>query len=348
VADPVDPDDAAAIGRALSGELLRHGLVDLTTARTPEPVTAATSTWVFFIQLQGPELPERLRAPLVLRVYRPAELHTARTEFGLAGFLRQHGYPAPANHLMGDAGGPLGMPWLLQERCPGVAALDAVSAAPWAAVATVRDLAALQARLHALPLEGCPLPVDGPVSERYLTEDLDRRRRNVTTPDPSDGLDWLHATAPRFADRESVLCHGDFHPLNVLVDRTERPVRYSVIDWTDAAVGDPHFDVARSLAIYRVAGFAAPNPAQRRLLGAAAPVLARLHRRAYERASGRRLDDRRLAWWQAVHVYRGWLQLTETREGAVVGPESSTRTGMPDDTPEQLLAWFSDLRTSLA
>jgi aminoglycoside phosphotransferase (APT) family kinase protein len=347
VADPVDPEDPDAVAAALEAELAILGLDGVTLGARPEPVTAATSTWVFFVDLRGPAPAEDLRGPLVLRVYRPAEVRTARTEFDLAGFLRLHAYPAPENHLMGEGTGPLGMPWLLQERCPGVAALDAVSAAPWTVVGMVRDLAALQARLHALPVEGCPLPAGAPVSERYLAEDLDRRRRNIATPERSGGLDWLHATAARFADRETVLCHGDYHPLNVLVDRTGRPTRYSVIDWTDAALGDPHFDVARSLAIYRVAGIGAPNPAQRRLLGAAAPVLSRLHRRGYERASGRRLDDRRLAWWQAVHVYRGWLQLCEVREGAVAGPESSTRTGMPDDTPERLLGWFSDLRASL-
>jgi aminoglycoside phosphotransferase (APT) family kinase protein len=242
----------------------------------------------------------------------------------------------------------MGLPWLLQERCPGVSALDAVSAAPWTAPRVARDLGALQARLHALPLDGCPLSTGGPLSERYLAEDLDRRRRRVTADDPTAGLEWLHATSARFGDRERVICHGDFHPLNVLVDRSVHPGRYSVIDWTDAAVGDPHFDVARSLAIYWVAGIGAPTPAQRRMLGIAAPVLARLHRTAYQSASGRRLDDRLLAWWEAVHLYRGWLQLMEVAEGAVVGPESSTRTGMPTDTPARLLDRFSAIRRSLS
>jgi Ser/Thr protein kinase RdoA (MazF antagonist) len=38
------------------------------------------------------------------------------------------------------------------------------------------------------------------------------------------------------------LCHGDFHPINVLGDAS-RPV---VIDWPDASRGDPAADVCRS------------------------------------------------------------------------------------------------------
>jgi aminoglycoside phosphotransferase (APT) family kinase protein len=38
------------------------------------------------------------------------------------------------------------------------------------------------------------------------------------------------------------LCHGDFHPVNVL-GRNSRPM---VIDWPDACCGDPAVDVCRS------------------------------------------------------------------------------------------------------
>ena len=144
-----------------------------------------------------------------------------------------------------------------------------------------------------------------------------------------------------------MLCHGDFHPRNVLVDRTGSFTTYGVVDWTDARLGDPHFDVARSLAIYWLAGVAADSAPVRMALRSLQDRLRRWHRIAYESASGRALDDRTLRWWEAVHLYRGWLQLQEAVEGAVTGPDSSTVTGLPDDLPEQLMARFVTIRTEL-
>ena len=43
------------------------------------------------------------------------------------------------------------------------------------------------------------------------------------------------------------LCHGDFHPINVLGDAA-RPF---VIDWPDACRGDPAADVCRSYLLLR-------------------------------------------------------------------------------------------------
>lgn len=39
------------------------------------------------------------------------------------------------------------------------------------------------------------------------------------------------------------LCHGDFHPLNILFDGN--------IDWVDAACGDPLTDACRTYLIFR-------------------------------------------------------------------------------------------------
>ena len=44
-----------------------------------------------------------------------------------------------------------------------------------------------------------------------------------------------------------VLCHGDFHPLNALVDGDGH---IGIVDWTDACVCDRHHDVGRSIAIF--------------------------------------------------------------------------------------------------
>jgi thiamine kinase len=83
------------------------------------------------------------------------------------------------------------------------------------------------------------------------------------------GLDALPA-----GDR---LCHGDFHPANVLFD-LDADAR--VIDWTAASRGDPAADVARSRLIIR---YGAVGPDATAAVRALARVGRRLLWQGYER-----------------------------------------------------------------
>src|SRR4030065_570068 len=61
-----------------------------------------------------------------------------------------------------------------------------------------------------------------------------------------------HLQTKALAELESMpdgdrLCHGDFHPGNILLSRPE-PI---VIDWIDASIGSPLADVARSSILAR-------------------------------------------------------------------------------------------------
>lgn len=61
-------------------------------------------------------------------------------------------------------------------------------------------------------------------------------------------LKWMKENEP--SDRQNVLCHGDFHPLNILVDDGKVS---GVLDWSASRIGEPERDVASTfcnLAIY--------------------------------------------------------------------------------------------------
>src|SRR5690606_35013519 len=106
----------------------------------------------------------------------------------------------------------------------------------------------------------------------------------------------------RLRDAAPSLCHGDFHPLNLLVDGEA----VAVIDWTDAGVGDRHCDVARTATLFHLAPIAASNALERRVLAVAGPVLGRRYLRGYrERAP---LDPGRVALWRPVHLLHDWSQ----------------------------------------
>ena len=116
-------------------------------------------------------------------------------------------------------------------------------------------------------------------------------------------LERVDRLAPRLDGAAPSLCHGDLHPLNVLVDGE----RASVIDWTDAGMGDRPGDVARTALLFRVAAVAATSRAERGVLHALAPLLARRYLRAYARHLP--LDPARLRLWEPVHLLHGWAQL---------------------------------------
>lgn len=48
-------------------------------------------------------------------------------------------------------------------------------------------------------------------------------------------------------ERKFVLCHFDFHPLNIIYSNQS----YAIIDWTNAKLGNPSMDIASTYIIFR-------------------------------------------------------------------------------------------------
>jgi aminoglycoside phosphotransferase (APT) family kinase protein len=184
-----------------------------------------------------------------------------------------------------------------------------------------------------VPVGGCPLPAAGDLVDRWLAERA-AEIESVGDARADAVLDALRRRADVVRNEEPVVCHGDFHPLNVLSSRTASHWRHVVIDWTDAVVGDRHFDVARTLVLFRVASIAASGTAERIGLRAAGPALVRIYRRAYERA--RVLEPARLGYWSAAHLLRGWAQVTRLHDGAY-GTTAATTDAVPAAVADVLL-----------
>jgi aminoglycoside phosphotransferase (APT) family kinase protein len=63
------------------------------------------------------------------------------------------------------------------------------------------------------------------------------------------GMDWLRQHRPPEPARPSV-CHGDFHPLNVLVDEGEVT---GILDWGGLTLADPAYGVGNTLVLLTIA-----------------------------------------------------------------------------------------------
>jgi len=183
--------------------------------------------------------------------------------------------PRPYERVSVDA-----RPGLVMERVDGDDLLVRVQRRPWTARAVGRAAGRLHARLHDVPA-----PAQLP-SLRERVADL--LRSPLVPADVRASAERQRAALPD-GDR---LCHGDFHPGNVIGSR--------VIDWTGASVGDPGADVARTCMLIAVA-----EPPGERPMWIVRQVarIARLHildayLRAYRRA--RPLDPAHVELWLPV------------------------------------------------
>jgi aminoglycoside phosphotransferase (APT) family kinase protein len=181
-----------------------------------------------------------------------------------------------------------GRPGLVVERIAGPDMLAAVQRQPWRVHAFARTLADAHLAVH---------NVHAPSELAELRTMLAGRIGDAGLPPD------LYAFAMRVLDGlpdGDQLCHGDYHPGNVLLAAG----RTAVIDWGSAARGVPEADHARTLLLLRWADPLPGTPVlQRAVIGGGRALLASAYTRAYRRGQplGRH-SLRETKLWLAVHV----------------------------------------------
>jgi aminoglycoside phosphotransferase (APT) family kinase protein len=168
----------------------------------------------------------------VVKLYwQGASLNAAEREASRAAAARRAGAPCPAVRkvvLIDER------PGVVFERVNGASVLKRLTAEPSAYERLAQQLAELHAAIH--QCGGADLP---PQREPLL-----RRISLGTLPVRMKGP---ALEAARKLPQGSALCHGDFHPGNVLLSREGA----LAIDWFDAACGEPAGDRARTSLIIR-------------------------------------------------------------------------------------------------
>jgi tRNA A-37 threonylcarbamoyl transferase component Bud32 len=119
---------------------------------------------------------------------------------------------------------------LVYERVEATTLFQQLLRRPWQAKHLAREMAELQAAMHT-----CPAP-DLPPMHARLEEKI-RHARPLPQPLREQALGALEKLP-----HGQMVCHGDFHPDNILVTGQG----LMVIDWIDATAGHPMGDVARS------------------------------------------------------------------------------------------------------
>jgi aminoglycoside phosphotransferase (APT) family kinase protein len=172
----------------------------------------------------------------------------------------------------------------VMERVIGADVLSVLGSAPW----RLSSLGLLLGQTHAAVHD-----VVASESLPTLREVIHARLSTSSALEPRH-RDTALAALDHLPDGVSV-CHGDFHPGNVLISK--QGVR--VLDWPNATVGDPHADVAASDLILRLAEPSESSPwAVRRLNRVGRTLLARRYLAGYR--SRRALDSSLVNRWAFV------------------------------------------------
>jgi aminoglycoside phosphotransferase (APT) family kinase protein len=171
-----------------------------------------------------------------------------------------------------------------------------------------------------------------PLVERQLTaaqDDIDRFQLKGL----DHALTWLQENRHIVQEEQLSVLHNDFHPLNIMSDGQSM----SVLDWSDAAVGDRHHDLARTLALFELAPPLARGWFERSILGVLRRYIIPQYLSFYR--AELQVDEGRLRYWQALHAFKAWVQLLSLEVNA---EELGARQGAASDIPPGLLPAVRD------
>jgi len=223
-------------------------------------------------------------------------------EARVSRLVQRAGLPAPAvfdgecEDRLHEIGSRLG---ILYERVDGPTMLRDLMARPWMLVTHAKTLAALHAQIHATSGEGLPIlreRIEWAIDDaaEFLSEgERDRAR-----------------TLLRVLPDARQVCHGDFHPDNVLL-HVDGPV---IVDWGPASAGVPAADVAWTILLFRYAG--APVGASlplRMLVRLVRRISLRVYLRAYSRLTGVSMKEIE-SWLGLVGILRLTDRIPEEHE----------------------------------
>ena len=238
----------------------------------------------------------------VLKLYREGSSRDCvRRESRVSHAVHRAGLPAPRVHDseaedgLFEVDGRLG---ILYEWIDGPTMLRDLGRRPWMLVAHSKALAALHAQVHSASGDGLPdlrerIEWGIENAAEWLSEDIRDAARSALAELPPS----------------SQICHGDFHPDNVLLQEGG-PV---IVDWGPASCGHPAADVAWTVLLFRFGSPVGAPLAVRLLLNAFRRVALRIYLRTYGRLTGTPWFEIR-QWLGVIAVLRLTDRIPEERK----------------------------------
>jgi aminoglycoside phosphotransferase (APT) family kinase protein len=262
---------------------------------------AIQESWALDVVLEGGN--RSGRHELVLRTWAPSTIAVSwdrPEEFRIHQAAHRAGVTVPEPlWFCGGTASPLGKPFYIMRRVPGIARGDQVVRDPAVRAkgeALAARLGAELARLHRLrpPVAGLgfvPVPGEAPAGARVAEYRRHLDALGAAEPVLEWALRWLERKAPPTFGL--ALVHADFRTGNYLVEDSELT---AVLDWEFAGFSDPLEDLGWMLAPCWRFGV------QDREAGGVGSRAAFLD--GYEAEAGRRVPRGRLPYWEIMATVR--------------------------------------------
>lgn len=155
-----------------------------------------------------------------------------RFESEIGKAVTEAGVPAPTVYGMVEEGERVG---LVYERITGSSMFTIMQASPTKIFSCAREMARLHYNIHSCSTTKLP-------RQKVKLEQAIRDSSEILKEKTEIICKVLH-TLPE----GNWICHGDFHPDNIIMSEAKS----IAIDWTNACVGDPLCDAARTCLMFR-------------------------------------------------------------------------------------------------
>lgn len=207
---------------------------------SPTLLQGGYANQLFLFQLTGSS--DISSHKLVLRLLSPrAQVGQASIEGTVQQVLHHRQFPTPSVFAICDDPTILGGAFIVMGYAIGELMLQAypIEVCP-------EHLASIHLQLHRID----PQPVVTQLARRKIVRDWHTFIGNISSQIQTHhnsslavGLQWVRDNVPSETSIK-VICHGDFHPYNILVH--ERTIT-AVLDWACCYIHEPEFDVANTL-----------------------------------------------------------------------------------------------------
>ncbi len=226
---------------------LREQLDDgeITYQTDPVQVHGGFETQIYRFQLKG--APGEFTQTLILRLY-PAIYGTGNAfwESTIQNVLKKAGFQVAKAYFLCTNLSVLGGAFFIMDYLPGEPMV----------MAQMEYVPELLGKNHAVLHQIDPDPLVKVIEEAGIEQSLlfiNHRfkvfqKRAFEFPWLREAIDWLVGNRPAEPDQLAI-CHGDYHPLNILVQDGEVT---GVLDWSGFLIGDPSIDIANTLVLITI------------------------------------------------------------------------------------------------
>lgn len=284
----------------------------------PAPILGGFDTSIYGFAVRGGG---RLDGPCVARIFRsPEDAPRARQEATVQDAIASLGYPAPEILAFEHSPELFGAPFTVMRRMRGQAMLGQLLGPRMGAMAAL--LGRAHARLHALDVAAFRSAAGAALDEERIAgvDVFLQQHAEVIARASLDGLRpalrWLEEQRPPTGP--DVICHGDFHPLNVLVERGHVT---GVVDWAWVGIAPAEFDIGATVALLSHGPISLPRVAM--------PLVRALRR------------------WVTVRYLHGYASVRPHDATAVPYYEALRLTGFLVEAAEQMQAALGHIESTM-